>query len=138
MHDSSLARRHGTEPVGFRRSPYLLGRNSRGCLQFFNPQRAEIFAIEPDLLVLIALQVQNFRREQLKRTQQLAPAIEQQRGIRPGKLHQDFRMLPLAVLRDRRIDGDAVFQFKAAVRYHGLQKFPNLLRGSNLVCNRHR
>ena len=84
-------------------------------LQFVDPQRPEILAVKPDLLVLVALQVQNLRRQQLKRTQQLAAALQQQRRIRPRKLHQNFRMFPLAILRDGRVHRDPVLQFEAAI-----------------------
>ena len=138
MHDPALPRRHGPEPVGLACPAHMLRRHPRSQLQLIDPHRPEILAVEPDLLVLIALQMQDLRRQQLKRTQQLATPLQQQCRIRPRKLHQNFRMFPLAILRDRRIYGDPVLQFEAAVRDYGLQEFPNLFCSSNLVCDRHK
>ena len=101
-------------------------------------KRTEILAVEPDFLVLVALQVQNLRPQQFKGAQQFAAALEQQSRIGPGEFHENFRMLPLAILRDRRIDRDPVFQFESAIGDDGLQKFANLFGGSNFVGNWHR
>jgi hypothetical protein len=82
--------------------------------------------------------VQSFRSQQLKRPQQFAAALQQHRRVRTRKFHQNFRMFPLAILRNRRIDRDPVLQLEAAMRNDGLQKLPNLLRSHNLVGNRHK
>src|SRR5258708_25511639 len=47
-------------------------------------------------------------------------------------------MFPFAILRDRRIHGDPVLQLEPAVRNYGLEEFPNLFCGHDLICNRHK
>src|SRR5258708_7216664 len=47
-------------------------------------------------------------------------------------------MFPFAILRDRRIHGDPVFQLEPAVRNYGLEEFPNLFCSHDLICNRHK
>jgi hypothetical protein len=97
----------------------------------------EILAVEPDLFVLVALQVQISEASNSKERSNSPPRSSKSR-IRPGKLHQNFRMLPLAILRYRRIDGDPILQFEAAVGNDGLQKFTNLFGSSNFVSDWHK
>src|SRR5437660_12072114 len=66
-----------------------------------NALRPVILAIEADFFVLPRRQPEHLQREKLQRSQQLAPAVEQQGGIRSGEINQNFRLLPIAVFRNR-------------------------------------
>jgi hypothetical protein len=116
----------------------VFGSDAGGELQFVDADGAEVLAIEPNLLVLVALEVQNFGGEQLEGAKQFAAAVEKQGGVGAGELDEDFRMLPLAVLGHGGIDGDAVFEFEAAVRDDGLEEFSDLLGGGYFVGNWHK
>jgi hypothetical protein len=94
MHDTALARRHGTEAVGFARAAHLLGRYARRQLQFVDAHGAEILAVEPDLFVLVALQMQDLRRQQFEGAQQFATALEQAARNRGRQIPPEFRDAP--------------------------------------------
>ena len=131
--DAALARRHGAEVV---RSPSLadfLG-GDVGCgAQFLNAHGAAILAVEADFLVLPGSQVQHLEREQFKGAQQLSAAIEQKCGVGAGEVDENFRLLPVAILRERRVDDDAVLEVKTAVSDNGLKELVDLIGGSDFV-----
>jgi hypothetical protein len=131
--DAALARRHRAEVV---RSPSLadfLG-GDVGCgAQFLNAHGAPILAVEADLLVFAGGEVQHLEREQFKRAQQLSAAIEQQRGVGAGEVDEDFRLFPIAILRERRVDNNAVPEVKTAVSDDGLKELVDLIGGSDFV-----
>jgi len=81
--------------------------------------------------VLAALEVQDFRRQEFERAQQLAGALEQQGGIGSGKL-DEYSGCSHSRSCAIEIDGNAVLELEAAVRDYGLQKFANLFRSCNL------
>ncbi len=100
MHDAALTRGHGAKAVGLARAAHLLGCNPRGQLQLVDTHGPEVLAIEPDFLVLVALQLHGFGGQEFEGAQQLASPLEQEGGIGAGKLDQDFWMLPLTILGD--------------------------------------
>ena len=66
-------------------------------------------------LVLVARQAEHLERQEFDGAQQFAAALQKQRRIGPGKFHQNFGPLPIAVARNRRVHGDAVFQAQTTV-----------------------
>ena len=88
--------------------------------------------------MLIAAEMQHLLGDVFEGTQAFGVALQQLRAIGPGKLHQDLRPFPVAIGRQRRIDGDAVLQTKAAVLQHDLQQFINPPRGSYFIGERHK
>ena len=102
-----------------------------------NALRPVILAIEADFFVLPRRQPEHLQREKLQRSQQFAPAVEQQGGIRSGEINQNFRLLPIAVFRNRRVDHDPILEPEPAVRDHGLQKLVNLFGSSDFIGNGH-
>jgi hypothetical protein len=77
--------------------------------------------------------VEHLEREQFKGAQQLSATIEQKRGIGAGEVDQDFGLLPVAILRKRRVDDDAVLEVKTAVSDNGLKELVDLIGGSDFV-----
>jgi len=65
--------------------------------------------------------------------QQLAAAFQQKLSVGPREFHQDFRPLPIAVISDRWIDGDAVFELESRVLDHGTKKRVQLVCCLNFV-----
>ena len=115
VHDAAFARRHGREFVGDARLAHSLRSDGGRHAQLLQPHGAVIHAIEANFLVLIARQAKHFKRQQFDRAQQFAAAFQQERRIGTGELHQNFRTLPIAVLGNRRIHGDAIFQAQPAL-----------------------
>src|SRR5579864_343022 len=111
----------------------LLGGNVGRGAQFLNAQGAAILAVETDFLVLTRSQVQHFKRKQFKRAQQLSAAIEQKSGVRTREVDENFRFFPVAILRERRVDDDAVLEVKTAVSDDGLKELVDLIGGSDFV-----
>ena len=99
--------------------------------------RAMIHAVERDLLVVVPGQAQHFESNQLDRAQQLGAALQEQAAVGPGKFDKDLGLLPVAILRHGRIDGDTIFQPKAGVGDDPAEKFVDLLGGGDLVRNSH-
>ena len=50
--------------------------------------------------------------------QQFASAFEEQRGIRPRKFDEHLWFFPIAVIADRRIDGNPVTELQSSVLHH--------------------
>src|SRR6202140_360885 len=137
MNDPPLPRRHRTELVWRPGPAYVFRGDGRRGTQLLNSQRALILAIEANLLMLARRQPQHLESQQFQSAQQFSPAIEQQGRVGPGEIHQNLRLLPVAVFRQRWIYDDPVLQPKSAVRHYGLQKLINLFCGSEFVGNGH-
>jgi hypothetical protein len=131
--DAALARRHRAEVVRSSGPANLLGGDVGRGAQFLNAQGAAILAVEADFFVLARRQVQHFKGKQFKGAQQLSAAIEQQRGIGAGEVDKNFRLLPVAILRERGVDDDAVLEVKTAVSDNGLKELVDLIGGSDFV-----
>jgi ABC-type iron transport system FetAB ATPase subunit len=131
--DSALARGHRAEVVRSAGLADLLG-GDVGCgPQFLNAHRATILAVEADFLMLAGSKVQHLEREEFKGAQQLSAAVKQEGGVGPGEVYENFRLLPVAILRERRVDDNAVFEAKAAMSDYGLKELIDLIGGSNFV-----
>jgi hypothetical protein len=89
MDDTALARRHGTKAVGFTGAADVFGGDAGGELQFVDANGAEVLAVEPDLLVLVALEMQNLGGEQLEGAKELAATVEEKGGV-SGCSHSRF------------------------------------------------
>jgi len=71
--------------------------------------------------------------EEFKGAQQLSAAVKQERGVGPGEVYENLRLLPVAILRERRVDDNAVFEAKTAMGHDGLKELIDLIGGSNFV-----
>jgi hypothetical protein len=83
--------------------------------------------------MLAGSKVQHLEREEFKGAQQLSAAVKQERGVGPGEVYENLRLLPVAILRERRVDDNAVFEAKAAMSDDGLKELIDLIGGSNFV-----
>lgn len=133
MDDAALARGHRAEVVRSSRPANLLGCDVGRGAQLLNAQGAAILAVEADFLVLPGSKVEHLEREQFKRAQQFSAAIEQKRGVGAGKVDENFRLFPVAILRERWVDDDAVLEVKTAVSDDGLKELVDLIGGSDFV-----
>ena len=109
----------------------------RGGAQFLDAQRALILAVEGNLFVLAGRQAQHFEGEEFEGAQQFSAAIEQEGGVGAGEVDENFRLLPVAVLGQRRIDDDPVFEAESAVGDDGLEEGVDLIGGGEFVGNGH-
>src|SRR5579871_1313132 len=133
MNDAALARGHRREVIRRAGPAHLLGGNISRHAQLLNPHRAVILAIKRNFLVFAGGQAEHFEGEQFEGAEKFAATIEQQSGIGPGEVDKDFRLFPVAVLGQRRIDDDTILEVQSAVRDNGLQEFINLVSGGNFV-----
>jgi len=133
VHDAALAGRHRVELIRASSLAHFLGGNSSCGAQLLNPHRPPVLAIETDLLMLPRRQPQHLKREQLKRAQKLATTIKQHRRIGAGEVDENLGLLPIAILRERRIDDDPVLEVEPAVSNDGLKKGIDLLCGGDFV-----
>jgi hypothetical protein len=95
--------------------------------------RAAILAVETDLLVLAGSKVQHLERKEFKGAQQFSAAVEQERGIGAGEVDKNFRLLPVAILGERRVDNNAVFEAKTAMGDDGLKELVDFIGGGYFV-----
>src|SRR3984957_18524263 len=133
MHHPPLPRRHRSKLVRRPSLPHLLSRDRRQHPRLFQPQRPLVLAVERNLLVLHGRQPQNFHRQQFQRPQQFSAPVQQQRGGRPREVHQNFRLLPIPILRQRRIHRDPILNSQSPMRNHRTKKFVNLISSSEFV-----
>ena len=105
--------------------------------QFFQAQGAVIHAIEADFLMLFAGETEHFDSEKFDGAEQLGAAFQEQGGVRSGKFNQDFGTLPIALLPERWVDGNAVFQVQTRLGDNTAQKLIDLVGGRDFVGNRH-
>src|ERR1700751_5205166 len=111
----------------------LLGSDIRGGAQFLYAHRAAILAVEADLLVLAGSKVQHLERKEFKGAQQFSAPVEQERGVGAGEVDKNFRLLPVAILRERRVDNDPVFEAKTAMGDDGLKELVDFIGGGYFV-----
>jgi len=97
-----------------------------------------IHAIEVNFLVLITGQAEHLEREQFKSAQQFCAALQQQRRVGTGELHQDLRPFPIAFFGQGRVDGDPVFQAQTTLADYATQQFIDLVGGLDFVGNCHK
>ena len=133
MQHAALARGHGTEAIRLSGLHDALGRDAGCHLQFLEPQRLVVHAVEADLFVLFRFQMEHAHGHVFQGTQQFAAALEEQRTVGPGEVHHDLGMLPVAVLAPGRVDHDAIAQAEAAVGHQALKELFDLAGGCDLV-----
>ena len=97
-----------------------------------------VHAVEADFLMLVARQAEHFERQKFDRAQQLASPLQQQRRIRTDEFHQNLRTLPVALLGEGRINGDAVLSAQTPVADNPFQQIVDLVGGGDFVGNGHR
>jgi hypothetical protein len=97
-----------------------------------------ILAVERNLLVLSGRQAQHFQSEEFEGAEKLSATIEEKSGVGAGEIDENFGLLPIAILGQRRVDNDAVFQAKATVIDDGLEESVDLVSGGDFVGNGHR
>src|SRR5205823_13361514 len=76
--------------------------------------------------------------QQLEGAQQLGASLQNLRAVWPAQFHQDLRALPLPVVGELRIHGDAVFQLEAAGGQQLLQHVIDLVGSGYFIGKRHR
>lgn len=123
------SREHGRELVRHTRLANSFSRDISGQPKLLQPQRALIHAVETNLLMFVAGKTEHLNRQRFYGTQQFAAALQNQRGIGPGKFDQNLRPFPIAPLGKRRIDGYAVFEMETAVRNDTAQERVDFLCG---------
>jgi len=133
VHDAALARRHRAEVIWSPGLADFVGGDIGRGTQFLNAHRAPVLAIEADLLVFAGCETQHLQSDQFKSPQQFCATIEQHGGVRAGEVDEDFGFLPVAVLRQWRVNDDAVFEAKTTVRDDGLEKLIDFIRGGYFV-----
>ena len=111
----------------------FLGGDISGGPQFLDAHGTAILAVEADFLVLAGSKVQHLERKQFKGAQQLSAAVEQERGIGAGEVDENFRLFPVAILGERWVDDDAVFEAKTAMGDDGLEELIDLIGSSDFV-----
>jgi hypothetical protein len=136
--DAAFAGRHGREAIRSAGLAYALRRNVGRGSQLFQAQGTVVHAIEAYLLVLVARQTQHLNREQFDRPQQFRATLEKQAAVRARKFHQDFWLLPVAILRQRRIDGNPILQTEPGVGNNPTQEFVDLFGSGDFVGNSHK
>jgi len=71
--------------------------------------------------------MENFEGQEFEGAEKFGAAIEEQRGVGAGEIHEDFRLLPVG--GGWRVDYDAVFEVKPSVGDHGLEEFVDAVGG---------
>lgn len=127
--DAALARGHGGELVGSSGAANFFGGDGGGGAKFFETDAALIVAIEGNLFVLAGRETEYLESEELEGAQELSAAIEEESGVGSGEVDENFGTLPVAVLGERRVDGDAVFEMEASVGDYGLEELVDLFGG---------
>jgi len=135
--DAALARGHGSEVVGSSGAANVIGGDGGGGAEFFEAHAALILAVERNFFVLAAGKAKDFEREKFEGAEKFSAAIEEKSGIGSGQVDENFGALPVAVLRQGRVDGDAVFEVEASVGDYGLEEFVDLFGGGEFVGNGH-
>jgi hypothetical protein len=131
MNDTALARRHGSEVIGRASFAHLFGGNGGRHAQLLHANGALVLAIEGNLFVLSGRQAQDFEGKQFEGAEKFGTAVEQQRRIGAGEVHENLGLLPFALRR--RIDNDAVLEVKSAVGDDGLEEFVDFVSGGEFV-----
>ena len=87
--------------------------------------------------MLAGRQAEHFKRQKFEGTQKFSAAVDEERRVGAGEVDEDFGLLPVAVLRKRRIDDDPVFEAESTVSNDGGEKFVDLVGGGEFVGNGH-
>ena len=119
VQDAAFARRHRGKLIGRAGLAHFVGGHARGEAEFLEAGFAVSHAIKADFFVLVAGEMKHFHGEQFQRAQQFGPALEEESCVRTREFHQNFRTLPVAIVRHGRIDGDAVLELEPGVLHHG-------------------
>jgi len=82
-------------------------------------------------------QAEHFEGEEFEGTEKLSAPVEKERGVGAGEVDEDFRLFPIAVLGERRVDDDAVFETESAVGDDGLEEGVDFVSGGDFVGNGH-
>jgi len=135
--DAALARGHGSEVVGSSGAANVVGGDGGGGAEFFEAHAALILAVERNFFVLAGGEAKDFEREKFEGAEEFSAAVEKKSGIGSGQVDENFGALPVAVLGQGRVDGDAVFEVEASVGDHGLEEFVDLFGGGEFVGNGH-
>ena len=81
--------------------------------------------------------MQHFNADEFEGAEEFSAAVEEKGRVGAGEVDEDLRFFPVAVLRDRGIDDDAIFEAKSAVSDDGLKEFVDLFSGGDFVGNGH-
>jgi len=87
--------------------------------------------------VLAAGKTKHFECEEFEGAEEFSATVEEKSGVGSGEVDENFGALPVAVLGQGRVDGDAVFEVEASVGDYGLEEFVDLFGGGEFVGNGH-